>query len=123
MSFTQDQAPHGNKPLPLHKQLQLAREKSNVTQEQLAERSGVARPTIYRCESGKFDPRVSTIAELARALGLELMLVPRSLVGELTAFVQSEGKLLGQPAGAEAPPSGLEQWSRGLSADIKKGKE
>jgi hypothetical protein len=42
---------------------------------------------------------------LARALGLELMLVPKSLSEEVQSFVRSGGKMLGQPMGASAPPS------------------
>ena len=81
---------------PLYRQLLRAREASRLTQEQLAQRSGVARPTIYRCESGRYDARLSTVSELARALGLELMLVPRQLTAELAGFIQSNGKSLGR---------------------------
>lgn len=96
----------------LYRQLLRAREASRLTQEQLAQRSGVARPTIYRCESGRYDARLSTVSELARALGLELMLVPRQLTAELAGFIQSKGKSLGLSAGVDAPPSALGRTSR-----------
>lgn len=99
---------------PLYQRLLRAREAARLTQDQLAQRSGVARPTIYRCESGRYDARLSTVTELARALGLELMLVPKQLSAELAGFIQSNGKLLGQPAGVDAPRSVMEQMSRQL---------
>jgi hypothetical protein len=36
------------------------------------------------------------------------MAVPADLVPALQAFIQSGGKFLGQPAGADAPPSVVE---------------
>ena len=44
-------------------------------------------------------------AEMARVLGMQLVAVPADLLPALQAFIQSGGKFLGQPTGAEAPPS------------------
>ena len=44
----------------------------NVNQEELAQLSGVGLRTIKQFESGKGNPTVSTINQLAAALGLEL---------------------------------------------------
>jgi transcriptional regulator with XRE-family HTH domain len=46
------------------------RERLFVTQEELAERTGVSRATISRIESGQQRPRISTIRKLAAALGV-----------------------------------------------------
>ncbi|MEO7497571.1 MAG: XRE family transcriptional regulator [Massilia sp.] len=48
---------------------------------------------------------MSTLLALARALGLDLMLVPASLRSDLEQFVQSGGRFLGQPAGIGTPQS------------------
>jgi hypothetical protein len=64
--------------------------------------------TVQRTESGQIDPRLSTLTELARALGLELMTVPSALRPVLEDFVRSGGRVLGQPAGIGAPPSIVE---------------
>lgn len=93
----------------LSNQLEAARVAQGLTQEALGERTGVSRMTVVRIEIGKTDPKISTVEALARALGMELMLVPRELRSELDAFIQSGGKMLGQPAGASAPPSVVDE--------------
>ena len=82
-----------------------ARKAQHVTQAQLAERAGLSRMAVQRTETGDVDPRYSTVAEMARVLGMQLIAVPADLVPALQAFIQSGGKFLGQPTGADAPPS------------------
>lgn len=82
-----------------------ARKAQKMTQAELAEQAGLSRMAVQRTETGDVDPRHSTLAEMARVLGLQMMAVPADLVPALQAFVQSGGKFLGQPAGADAPPS------------------
>jgi transcriptional regulator with XRE-family HTH domain len=83
----------------------VARKAARLTQAELAGKSGLTRMTVQRTESGGIDPRLSTLKEMARVLGLEIMLVPQELREPLQAFVRSGGRVLGQPVGAEAPPS------------------
>ena len=82
-----------------------ARKAQHITQAQLAERAGLSRMAVQRTETGDVDPRYSTVAEMARVLGMQLIAVPAELVPALQAFIQSGGKFLGQPTGADAPPS------------------
>jgi predicted transcriptional regulator len=84
--------------------LENTRKAASLTQDELAQRAGVSRMTVSRIEAG-MDPRLSTLQELARAMGMELMLVPRALQSEVADFVRSGGRVLGQPAGAGAPKS------------------
>lgn len=84
--------------------LETARKTQGLTQAELASRAGTSRVTVGRIEAG-FDPRLSTVYELARALGLELTLVPKSLADEVQSFLRSGGRSLAQPVGASAPPS------------------
>ena len=85
-------------------ELESARKAASLTQEALARTAGVSRMTVSRIEAG-MDPRLSTVQELARAMGMELMLVPRALRPEVEGFVRSGGRLLAQPPGAGAPKS------------------
>jgi transcriptional regulator with XRE-family HTH domain len=48
--------------------LRAARKKLGLTQEQVAERSGVHSTEVSRIEAGKRDPQVSTLRKLARAV-------------------------------------------------------
>jgi transcriptional regulator with XRE-family HTH domain len=54
------------------------REKEVITQEELAQRAGVAVVTLSRIERNLADPHVSTIRKLARVLNVD----PRELVAD-----------------------------------------
>jgi transcriptional regulator with XRE-family HTH domain len=85
--------------------LAASRKARKLTLEALAAEAGVSRLTVQRMEAGKIDPRLSTVEEIGRALGLELVFVPAALKREVETFLQSGGRILEQPAGAGAPPS------------------
>lgn len=55
--------------------LMLAREAAHLSQEQLAEKSGVSRITISRIETGRISPSLKTLNRLAMALGRRIALV------------------------------------------------
>lgn len=52
----------------LGKNLRTARKERKLTQEEVADRSGVQAAEISRIEAGKRDPQVSTLLRIARAL-------------------------------------------------------
>lgn len=60
--------------LELKDSLKKRRENLQVTQETLAELSGVGLRTLKQFESGKGNPTLQTIQKLADVLGLELCL-------------------------------------------------
>ena len=86
-------------------QLTKNRVQQKLSQQRLATMAGLSHMTVVRTENGQIDPRLSTLRVLARALGMEIMLVPTILIQPLQEFVQSGGKYLGQPQGIEAPKS------------------
>ena len=90
--------------LSLVQELEAVRQQAGLTQAELAQAAGVSRMTVSRIEAG-FDPRLSTLHELVRALDMELMLVPKAIKQELQGFIQSGGRLLGQAPGIDAPKS------------------
>jgi predicted transcriptional regulator len=49
-------------------ELQAARKRLGLKQQELAEQAGLSRMTVQRIESGAIDPRLSTLAEMARVL-------------------------------------------------------
>lgn len=70
-------------------QLKAGRELKGLSQRELGELSGVTQSQISRIERGTLDPQLTTLVELARALDLELMLVPRSAMSAVSAIVRS----------------------------------
>lgn len=57
-------------PAAFARNLRRAREKAGLSQEALAERAGMHRDAVALLETGKRDPRVSTVVKLAKALGM-----------------------------------------------------
>lgn len=56
----------------LGKNLRQARERAGLTQEAVAERSGVHPTEVSRIETGKRDPRIATVEALAEAVGVSV---------------------------------------------------
>jgi transcriptional regulator with XRE-family HTH domain len=52
----------------LGQNLRIARQRLELTQEQVAERSGVHATEVSRIEAGKRDPKVTTLERLAAAV-------------------------------------------------------
>jgi predicted transcriptional regulator len=69
--------------------LRMARERLAQSQRELAARAGFQQPQIARAEKGA-DIRLSTLIEIARALGLEVQLVPQAIVSTVQALSRSD---------------------------------
>jgi len=54
-----------------------ARESRGLTQQALAELSGVKQPFIARLEKGDTDPQITTLLKILQPLGYTLAIVPR----------------------------------------------
>jgi transcriptional regulator with XRE-family HTH domain len=52
--------------------IKFLREKKGWTQNELAEKCGVSRPRIAEIESGKFNPSVETVENIANNLGVHI---------------------------------------------------
>ena len=69
--------------------LKEARERSGISQRELSKLSGVPQGQISKIENGSVDLRLSSLIELARALELEVMLVPRKALPAVKAIIRS----------------------------------
>ena len=58
--------------------LKQARQRSHLSQRALGRKVGMPQAQISKIENAAVDPKVSTLAALARAVDLELTLVPRT---------------------------------------------
>lgn len=88
--------------------LRAFRKAQRLTQQEVADRSGLSRVTINRIESGAVDPLGSTLQTYVQALNAEYLVVPRELMPQLEAFIKAGGKLVAQPEGAGAPKSAVQ---------------
>lgn len=86
-------------------QLRRSRRARGLTQTALAERAGISRFAMTRAESRADDTRLTTLEAMARALGLEILLVPAELRDDIDALVRSGGRVLAQPEGVDTPAS------------------
>lgn len=78
------------------------RKAARITQADLAERAGLSRMAVQRTETGDVDPRFSTLQEMARVLGMELMAVPKGLRGQVQALTQASSHEAADPADSTA---------------------
>jgi transcriptional regulator with XRE-family HTH domain len=53
--------------------LRRIREQRGLSQQQLADRAGVVKSTIYEAEAGRHIPRIQTLEKLADALGVSIV--------------------------------------------------
>lgn len=78
----------GYKSEHLVSQVREVREASGLSQRALSERTGQTQSHVSQIESGKMEPGLSSFIDMARALELELVLVPKKLVPGVTALMR-----------------------------------
>jgi transcriptional regulator with XRE-family HTH domain len=69
------------------------RERRRLTQEQLADKSGVSRSYLARLETCRQDPTLRTLEKLARALGVEVGEVAGVMLAGGPGHREERGKL------------------------------
>lgn len=70
--------------------LQAARERKGLSQRALAAKLGVRQSYVSRIETASIDPKSSSLTEIARALDLELVLLPRRLLPAVQALQRQD---------------------------------
>lgn len=74
---------------PIVRMLKQTRKARALSQRTLSTQAGVPQGHISKIENGTVDLRISSLVELARVLGLEVMLVPRKSVPAVQALVRN----------------------------------
>ncbi|CAJ0783101.1 MAG: helix-turn-helix domain-containing protein [Ralstonia sp.] len=96
------------------KQLHSLRKSRKLKQEDVAKMAGISREAYLRAESGRADPRLSTLMAVAGALGLEVVLAPREAVAEIERVIANHPTQPTQAGGgAEAGHERSEHGSMG----------
>lgn len=80
---------------PLIAELATARRQAKLSQRALGKKIGLAQSHISKIERGAVDPQLSNLLEMARALGLELVLVPKRLIPAVRALSRPTVRELG----------------------------
>lgn len=70
-------------------EIRLARQAKALTQRELGERVGLPQSHISKIEGGRVDLQLSSLTEIARALDLEVKLVPRKAVPAVEGAVRA----------------------------------
>ena len=71
--------------------LKKAREEKQLSQRALSKKVGIPQPQISKIENAAVNPQASSLIELARALDLEVMLVPRKHIPAVTSLIRASG--------------------------------
>jgi len=81
---------------PIVAALVSARQRAGLSQRALGAKVGISQSHLSKIERAAVDPQVSSLVEIARALGVELMLVPKQLVPAVQAL-EREAQAGGSP--------------------------
>ena len=79
-------------------QIRIARKKKGISQRVLSAKVGVPQGHISKIENGLVDLQTSSLIEIARALDLELVLIPRNLLPAVLAIQQTSSTSKSIPA-------------------------
>ncbi|WP_425624860.1 helix-turn-helix domain-containing protein [Agrobacterium radiobacter] len=84
--------------LEIGRLLKATRKGQHLTQEQVADMAGISRPRYREIEAGGSAARTTTLINIGRALGLELMLIPQAMVPAVDALLRPQNDLDDLPA-------------------------
>jgi len=73
-------------------QLKFSRKKRGMKQSELGNKLGLPQSHISKIEQGATDPRLSTVADMARVLDHELVLIPRQMLPHIRSLLLGDKK-------------------------------
>lgn len=104
IQIPEDPATLGNRRINLPFLVSSIRKQTGFTQVALAEEASLSRLTVVAAERGD-DVRLSSMVAMFRAMGCELVPIPKHLVAETKRFVNNGGRIVAVEPGIEAPLS------------------
>lgn len=72
--------------------LRRQRNQRRLTLENLSARVGMSPQHLSEIESGKRDPRLSSIERMAEAMGMTVLIVPEAIAPELRRYITHNGR-------------------------------
>jgi transcriptional regulator with XRE-family HTH domain len=78
--------------------LMQARQARKLTQAELSDKTGIDQAHISRIEQGKKNITIISLIDLARVLGLEVMLIPKNLVRLVSSLTKNRKEQIEIPA-------------------------
>jgi transcriptional regulator with XRE-family HTH domain len=73
--------------------LRRQRNQRHLTLEAVSAATGMSPQHLSGIESGKRDPRLSSIERIAEAMGLSVMLVPEHMAPEIRRYIATQGRV------------------------------
>ncbi len=70
--------------------LKAARKTKGLSQRALSQRAGIPQSHVSKIEAGQVNLQVTSLMQIARALGLEMMLVPQKVIPAVEAITHSQ---------------------------------
>jgi len=83
--------------------LKFARQKKQLSQRELSDRVGLPQSHISKIENAAVDLKLSSLSELARALELELVLVPKKALPAVQSLIRTSSKSLNLAEAKSSP--------------------
>jgi transcriptional regulator with XRE-family HTH domain len=105
---------------PLAQTIKAARESKDLSQRALAAKTGVPQSHISKIETGAVDLQASSLIEIARALDLELMLIPRVLLTAIQTMVRGAEPKMPSPL-APLVRESLDRLARKIKTKVESG--
>jgi transcriptional regulator with XRE-family HTH domain len=72
--------------------LRRQRNQRRLTLENLSAKAGMSPQHLSEIESGKRDPRLSSIERMAEAMGMTVLIVPEAMAPELRRYIAHNGR-------------------------------
>jgi transcriptional regulator with XRE-family HTH domain len=82
--------------------LRRQRNQRRLTLEMLSAKVGMSPQHLSEIESGKRDPRLSSIERMAEAMGMTVLIVPDAMAPDLRRYVANNGRIYTTHAGPAA---------------------